>query len=542
MFEMRTSKPTNNKFYMTTSKGGYSTCIQGYPTDASCNVLANCVGYACGRFNEIIGSMKYPSLNCNAENFIERAKSLGLEISDVPTMGGIMVWANGQIANSSDGAGHVAVVENIVNSNSIVTSESAYKGQAFFTRTRSNDGRWGASAGYTYRGCIVNPSVGKVTTGRTGGTVASTNAVKVFGVDLSQWQKGISIAKVKAEGAKFAILRAGYTGYGNGVSKVKDECFENFYSQCKAQGLGVGAYWYSCATTYDHGKAEAEYMYTNCLKGKSFEYPIAIDVEDTHHQAPAGKSAVTNAIKGFCEYLEAKGYYVAIYSSSSWFTSRMNVNDLTAYDKWVANWSASKPSTPTAGLWQFGGSTNKLRSTNIAGMTVDQNYAYYDYPGIMKSKGLNGFKADGSSTPTTPGKSVDELANEVLAGLWGNGDDRKSRLTSAGYDYSAVQARVNELMGDSKKSVDEIAKEVVAGAWGNGEDRKTRLTQAGYNYSEVQAKVNALMGASTKKSTTDIAREVIAGKWGNGATRKQKLTQAGYNYATIQAEVNRLMK
>lgn len=65
--EMRTSKPSaGNKFYNTTSRGGYSQCIQGSPTDAGCNVLANCVGYACGRFNEIIGSMKYPYLNCNA--------------------------------------------------------------------------------------------------------------------------------------------------------------------------------------------------------------------------------------------------------------------------------------------------------------------------------------------------------------------------------------------------------------------------------------------------------------------------------------------
>ena len=93
--KMRTSKPSNNKFYITRSKGGYSTCIQGHPTDASANVLANCVGYACGRFNEIIGSMKYPSLNCNAENFIERAKSLGLKVVSYPTLGGIMVFQKG---------------------------------------------------------------------------------------------------------------------------------------------------------------------------------------------------------------------------------------------------------------------------------------------------------------------------------------------------------------------------------------------------------------------------------------------------------------
>lgn len=164
--EMRTSKPSaGNKFYITKSKGGYSTCIQGKPTDANCNVLANCVGYACGRFNEIIGSMKYPSLNCNAENFIERAKNTyGLEISDVPTLGGIMVWQKGNTLNGGDGAGHVAIVERIDNANQIYTSESGYGSSAFWNSIRTNNnGRWGLGSGYIFRGCIVNPAIGKVT-------------------------------------------------------------------------------------------------------------------------------------------------------------------------------------------------------------------------------------------------------------------------------------------------------------------------------------------------------------------------------------------
>lgn len=161
---VRTTKPTSgNKFFITKSKGGYSTCIQGSPTDSQCNVLSNCVGYACGRFNEIIGAMKYPSLNCNAENFIERAKNTyGLEISSVPTLGGIMVWRKGTLSGN-DGAGHVAVVEKIIDSNTIYTSESGYGGSAFWNSTRRNtNGRWGLGSAYTFRGCIVNPAIGKV--------------------------------------------------------------------------------------------------------------------------------------------------------------------------------------------------------------------------------------------------------------------------------------------------------------------------------------------------------------------------------------------
>lgn len=162
--QMRTSKPVNNKFYITKSKGGYSACIQGYPTDASCNVLANCVGYACGRFNEIIGTMKYPSLNCNAENFIERAKNTyGLQVVSYPTLGGIMVWQKGSILSGNDGAGHVAIVERIDSANQIYTSESGYGSSAFWNSTRRNDnGRWGLGSGYTFRGCIVNPAIGDV--------------------------------------------------------------------------------------------------------------------------------------------------------------------------------------------------------------------------------------------------------------------------------------------------------------------------------------------------------------------------------------------
>ena len=96
---------------------------------------------------------------------------------------------------------------------------------------------------------------------------------------------------------------------------------------------------------------------------------------------------------------------------------------------------------------------------------------------------------------TSSTKTVDELAREVLNGAWGNGEDRKQRLTAAGYDYYAVQAKVNELMGAATptKSIDEIAREVIAGKWGNGTDRKNRLTAAGYDYSVVQNRVNQIL-------------------------------------------------
>lgn len=92
------------------------------------------------------------------------------------------------------------------------------------------------------------------------------------------------------------------------------------------------------------------------------------------------------------------------------------------------------------------------------------------------------------------------------------------------------------------KTVAQLADEVLAGKWGNGADRKNRLVASGYNYDAVQSAVNAkLSGQKAQKSNTEIAKEVIAGKWGNGADRKKQLEAAGYNYAAVQQIVNKLM-
>lgn len=120
-----------------------------------------------------------------------------------------------------------------------------------------------------------------------------------------------------------------------------------------------------------------------------------------------------------------------------------------------------------------------------------------------------------SPASSNPGKSIDQLAQEVINGLWGNGDDRKNRLQAAGYDYNAIQDKVNQILGGSqkpaKKSIDEIAKEVIAGQWGNGQDRVNRLQAAGYNYEEVQNKVNQLIGGGSKPSDSAVYYTVKPG-------------------------------
>ena len=166
--KIRTTQPKNNKYYIRQATGGLNGAVQGSPTIAGANVLCNCVGYANGRFSEIMNdpeiqgiynTFKY-QLVCNAENFIESAKKQGLQISSTPVEGGIMVWQKGSTLGGGDGAGHVAIVEEVYDDGSILTSESGYGAWAFKTVRRNNaNGRWSQSSAYKFRGCIINPGV-----------------------------------------------------------------------------------------------------------------------------------------------------------------------------------------------------------------------------------------------------------------------------------------------------------------------------------------------------------------------------------------------
>ena len=151
------SPERGNKYYNRKADGGYSPCRVGNPRQPGLSVLSNCVGYATGRFNEIIGSGACLYLgSTNAENFADLAKSQGLTVKSEPTFGGCMVWAKGKTWNGNDGAGHVAIVEGINPDGSIVTSESEFNHRPFVSRVRSGK-NWGQNSTYRYIGCIVNP-------------------------------------------------------------------------------------------------------------------------------------------------------------------------------------------------------------------------------------------------------------------------------------------------------------------------------------------------------------------------------------------------
>lgn len=215
------------------------------------------------------------------------------------------------------------------------------------------------------------------------------------GVDLSKWQHGINISDLKKSGYEFAILRGGYTGFGTREMN-KDSSFESFYKDAKKCGLHVGTYFYSCANTRQRGIDEANFLYNNCLKGKKFEYPIYIDVEDTRWQRH-NKEGVTDAIIGFCETLENKNYYVGVYASLNWYKTYIETYRLNAYTKWVAAWSKNKPDFPwnAFDLWQ------NSASVCFEQFTIDTDVSYKDFPSIIKKAGLNGYGTQGKQITYT---------------------------------------------------------------------------------------------------------------------------------------------
>lgn len=172
--------------------------------------------------------------------------------------------------------------------------------------------------------------------------------------------------------------------------------------------------------------------------------------------------------------------------------------------------------------------------------------AGYDYAAIQNI--VNGRVGNPVAAPR---KSNEVIADEVMAGAWGNNPERKQRLAAAGYDYNAIQAIVNKRVGGaaapapapSKPSNNAVADQVIAGAWGNGPERRRRLEAAGYDYNAVQALVNQKLGMGApvpnRKSNDQVANEVLQGSWGNGEERKSRLAAAGYDYSAVQAIVNR---
>ena len=147
-FTARTSAPsTSDKYWIHSSKGGLNECI--LISGNSC--IPNCVGYAWGRAYELLGSR--PKLSrMNAEDWFGYAD--GYPRSQIPSLGAIICWSKGKVGYEADGAGHVAVVEEIKPNGDVVTSNSGYNTTRFWMQTFTKASNYSMGSGYTFQGFI----------------------------------------------------------------------------------------------------------------------------------------------------------------------------------------------------------------------------------------------------------------------------------------------------------------------------------------------------------------------------------------------------
>lgn len=263
-----------------------------------------------------------------------------------------------------------------------------------------------------------------------------------LGIDISAWQKGFNLQNAWKEGFTYCIIKA---GGADSRTPYKDSQFENFYTQARAGAWKIGAYYYGNAFSTADAVKEAN-LFISYLQGKAITH-VYYDVEGA--MLNQGYTHLTEIINAFCQTMINAGYACGIYTSESHFNSRFNDAALIMFPHWVARYSKTAPRLKSIALveiWQYGGSVNYIRDPKIAGTVIDQdqiNIDWVDQPALQQ-KPVEVINQDK--------KNVDQLANEVLAGLWGNGIVRRINLTLAGYDYWIVQRRVEEIIEIRKGS------------------------------------------------------------------------------------------
>ena len=154
-------------------------------------------------------------------------------------------------------------------------------------------------------------------------------------VDISEFQQGINFNKMKNDGIKAVIIRAGY----GRESSQKDCMFESHYRNAKAAGLKIGVYWYSYADSAGDAEKEAKAC-LECINNKSLDMPIYYDLED-NSQTKLGKAKLTEIAERFCETIKKSGYRAGVYANLNWFNNYLDYDKLKKkYSIWLAQYNS----------------------------------------------------------------------------------------------------------------------------------------------------------------------------------------------------------
>lgn len=319
------------------------------------------------------------------------------------------------------------------------------------------------------------------------------------GIDISYFQGNIDFKKVKADGIDFIIPRCGY-GKSN-----KDSKFSEYVAGAIAAGIEVpGIYHFSYALNEENAREEARQAVKFAQEaGLPKETIIFFDLE--YDSVDYAKRYAVNLDKArciahtnaFCQEVQNHGYRTGIYANQDYLNRMYDDATIKKYIFWYANWNGGKTPSVKCAFHQW---SEKGRVNGING-NVDMDYYYGGADAPAKK-------------PMTP-EEIEKVAKEVLDGKYGNGNERRSKLSLAGYDYNTVQSRVNELVAELEKA------------------KKAKA--------ETSEPVDEEPKTAPKFTTEEMVQKVINGEYGNGDERKQKLEAEGYDYRKIQNAVNQAL-
>lgn len=202
-------------------------------------------------------------------------------------------------------------------------------------------------------------------------------------LDVSRWQGSIDWDAVKRSGLISGVMiRAmGNSKEGKPSKPYIDPFFAHNYAECARLGLPVGGYYYTCAVTQRQTEEELAALKT-ALRGKTFQLPIAIDVEDPRLRslAPAKLSAL---VARAADRIETWNLYAMVYTYTNFADTALAAQPLAPYDLWLADYRGKRPAR-RHGMWQY---TNSGKIPGVSG-PVDLSHAYKDYAAIIQRAGL----------------------------------------------------------------------------------------------------------------------------------------------------------
>ena len=197
------------------------------------------------------------------------------------------------------------------------------------------------------------------------------------GIDVSKFQGNIDWSSVKEDGVEYAFIRMGYRGYGSSGKLVTDENFEKNIKGATANGVEVGVYFFSQAINEEEAIEEANYV-LEAIEGYDVTYPVVIDIEEVTDKdartADMTKEQWTKNCIAFCETIKAAGYTPMVYGNLKTFFIMLDMEQITMYDKWFAQYDTSLYFPYEFKIWQYS------ESGTVSGIStdVDLNVSFYE--------------------------------------------------------------------------------------------------------------------------------------------------------------------